>query len=134
METVKGKPISQLPLCGVFAVAFIAGKPVEEVFELFKDRYGKSNHWQGRVSRRACLAVLEQIGIKFSPVQQGDWKNCSLAKWIDWYTAKGKTYFVETSSHFQVVRDGIVHDQCGSLPIGKVKGRLSRVKRALLIH
>lgn len=123
-----------MPLCGVFAAAFVAGKPVAEVFACAKLRFSKSNRWQGGLTRHECHCLLRLLGVKWTEVDyMVQRRGCSLAKWVDWHTAKGRTYLVETGGHFQVVRDGIVYDQCGSESVDDFKGKRSHVESALLI-
>lgn len=131
-ETVNGKAICDLPLCGIFAIAFVAGRPVEEMFSLYKKTHRKSNGWRGRTHHDKCQVILNKLGIEWSPVK-GLLTSCSLAKWVEWHTVKGRTYIVGTGSHIQVVRDGIVHDQHGCAPIDDYRWKRSRVKIATLI-
>ena len=126
-----------MPLCGVFAAAFVLGKPVAEVMTMFRRKFLKGSRWQGRMSRRELHTLLRLLGVKWTEVgYMAQKRRCSLAKWVDWNTAKGGTYLVETGGHFQVVRDGIVYDQVQGVngtPIDSFSMRRHRVKCALLI-
>jgi hypothetical protein len=139
MEKLNGKPISELPLCGVFAVAHIADKPVGYVFELCKKLFHKPNNWRGRLSMKKCLALLDALGVPYSHVDRNPWergrpgRKCTLTKWANWFAARGRTYLVETGSHFQIVCDGCVRDQRGVRPIEDFKGKRSLVQRAVLV-
>ena len=53
----------------------------------------------------------------------------TLKTFVDQHTIKGKTYIVTTSSHVQVVKDGIVIDQRGSFPISKYWGKNKKLKK-----
>ena len=139
--------------CGVFAVAYVAGKPIDEVFELFKKRYRKTSRWQGRTTSVIRHEMLNHLGVRCKSMEPGMVKtikipypdgikeayagtsSMTLAKWVDLNTAKGKTYIVDTTGHVQVVHDGIVHDQHGSKPVDVFWGRRKRVREATqIIH
>ena len=133
-DTINGKPINRMGCCGVFAVAFVAAKPVEEVFGLFKKRFHRGNRWRGRTYDCEQSEILTSLGVKWSGVSYTvEGRKCSLAKWVDWHTVKCRTYIVRAGHHIQVIRDGIVHDQNGSKPIGEFWGRNKRVRGARLM-
>lgn len=135
-ERINGTIISELPLCGIFAIAFVADKSVTTVFKQFRKIYKKPPQWRGRTSRSKCVAMLKHYGLTWEEMPETGvygHRNSALYRWVDWYCTKGRTYFVETTGHWQVVRDGIVHDQCGSRPIAEFTGKGRRVRCAFVM-
>jgi hypothetical protein len=150
MKEINGKAICRMGCCGVFAVAYVAGKPIEEVFELIKKRYRKGNRWQGATSSKVREGMLKYFGVRFKPVHKviriayRDGIKASyagtdltgsgtLATWVDLHTVRGVTYIVENCDHVMVICDGIMHDQNRSGPISDYRRKRSRVESALQI-
>ena len=128
MEMINGTTIDKLPLCGVMAVANCAGVAIQDAFEAFKAKFKLGGSWKGRTSCNQLSAMLKHYDVKFQRQKVVDGK-ISLARFIDWHTAKGKRYMVRTGNHFQYIEDGVVTDQRGSFPIDEFWG-----KRKMVTH
>jgi hypothetical protein len=130
MERIEGHWVSNMPLCGVHAVAHVADKSVKEMFYMFKRRFNKPGQWRGRVTHQERGIMLNQLGIEYKHVVG---TTGTLSRWVDWHTSKSETYIIETSCHVQVVRDGVVTDQSETKPIDKYRWKRARVVRAIVI-
>ena len=76
--------------------------------------------------------MLKHYNVKFQ-WQKNVGGKISLARFIDWHTAKGKRYMVRTGNHFQFIEDGIVTDQRGSFPIDEFWGKRKMVTHVWVI-
>ena len=135
MEKLGSKEISQLPLCGVCAVANVANVGVVDAFYDFKKKLKKSHQWKGRTKYSCRSKMLKHYKIKHKALN--DVPRVTLSKFVEWYTVKGKAYIVTTTSHTQVVKDGMVTDQRGTFPIAEYWGKSKRLyvgsEKAILI-
>jgi len=130
MEMINGTTIDKLPLCGVMAVANCAGVAIQDAFETFKAKCKKSSSWKGATRSSERNKMLKYYKVKFTEAKVG---KCSLAKFIDWNTAKNKKYIVRTGGHVQVVENGLVTDQRGTFPIDEFWGKRKIVTHVLVI-
>ena len=132
MEMINGTTIDKLPLCGVMAVANCAGIAIQDAFEAFKAKFKLGGSWKGRTNCNQLSAMLKHYNVKFQ-WQKNVGGKISLARFIDWHTAKGKRYMVRTGNHFQYIENGIVTDQRGSFPIDEFWGKRKMVTHVWVI-
>lgn len=131
MEMINGTTIDKLPLCGVMAVANCAGIAIQDAFEAFKAKFKLGGSWKGRTNCSQLSAMLKHYNVKFRATRVD--QKVNLARFVDYYTAKGKRYMVRTGNHFQYIEDGIVTDQRGSFPIDEFWGKRKMVTHVWVI-
>jgi hypothetical protein len=116
------------PICGVLAVAAVAGRSFQEVWDFMAPQMGPK--WKGRTGPDDRAKALEYFGVRFEARA-----SCMPLSWFVRLVARpGVTYLVRTTRHAQVVRDGWVMDQDGVVPIDKHWGRRKRVIQYLVIN
>ena len=127
MEMINGTTIDKLPLCGVMAVANCAGIAIQDAFEAFKAKFKLGGSWKGRTNCGQLSAMLKYYGVKYRATKVD--QKVNLARFVDYYTAKGRRYMVRTGNHCQYIENGIITDQRGSFPISEFWG-----KRKMVTH
>jgi hypothetical protein len=120
------------PICGVLAVAVVAGITFAEATEVIKRNLMP---WQkrhgGRTYPEQLEASLRELNVNFHvlPIME----KLTLERWITKYCNPGKTYMIATSRHFVTFRDGIVVDQYEINPISVFGARRCFVRQVLEI-
>ena len=142
------KDLSKEPMCGVVAVAHVAGVPAAAAFAAFKEALSKTGGWRGRTTdaeRRAMLARLQvefasldpprhpRAGRRGRPKKRAP-RYMQLLEWTESHAEQGVTYIVATSRHCQVVRDGNVTDQRGTRAVQDFWGRRKHIQTILKIE
>ena len=134
------------PVCGVVAVAHVAGVSAETAFAEFKQHLQKTARWRGRTTEAERRRMLEHYKVRFELLGQPRLKRegrrgrpklntlgMQLQQWAELCAQDGVWYLVTTSRHCQVVRDGIVTDQGGTQQMRDFWGRRKHVKSVLHI-
>lgn len=98
------------PNCGVVAVAYLAGKPVGEVFQDFKKTFGRGNSWKGRTHTYEQTTMMKKYGVKYEGVDLHPKIN-TFSQWLRYAMDPSKTYRVTVTGHVMVVDKGHVIDQ-----------------------
>jgi len=119
-ETINGRAAADMPCCGVYAVAHLAGRPIGEFFNTARKLLGRSGSWKGRTWWRERAVMLDHCGLAYQDASPPQWyPRITLKTWARRHAQPGVTYLVDTTGHTQVVRDGFVTDQCGTRRIGE---------------
>ena len=123
------------PNCGVTAMAIAANISFDSAWDLLKRVGTKINGTTGRPKKFTGATfnadrelAYKKIGLKTKKI---DWEKIkssghtvlTLKNFVEWGTAKGKTYIVTTTGHVQVVKDNWVIDQGGAKPIDEFHGK-----------
>ena len=138
------------PNCGVTAMAIAANISFDSAWDLLervhRDRRGgllsniktknnmfsKKTKFTGATFDADRELAYKKIGLKTKKI---DWEKIkssghtvlTLKNFVEWGTAKGKTYIVTTTGHVQVVKDNWVIDQGGAKPIDEFHGKAKHV-------
>jgi len=118
------------PNCGVTAVAVAAGCPFEDAWRVMSA--GKRGNWKGRTTHNERLAALRWFGVRFRPINFLFRE--TLVSFVRRRAEPGRLYYVWTTGHVQMVRDGVVLDQLGPKPIHAFWGRRKLIRSVLLIE
>ncbi len=129
MEKLQGQNIDKLPLCGVLSVSIASKKSLSETFDKFKKLNKKANNWKGRTHHKERLKVLKHYNVKSKEFKLG---KITLKHFTDQHTIKGKMYMITTTSHVQIVKDGMITDQRGTKSISEYWGKNKRLNRIQL--
>ena len=140
-------PAVRTPVCGVVAVAHVAGVSAETAFAEFKQHLQKTARWRGRTTEAERRRMLEHYEVRFELLGQPRLKRegrrgrpklntlgMQLQQWAEICAHEGVCYLVTTSRHCQVVRDGIVTDQGGTQQMRDFWGRRKHVKSVVQIR
>ena len=113
-QSINGKDASRMPCCGIYALAELSGRSLQFVFDWYKEKYNRPANWKG-----------------------SSYKRMTVRKFVDEYTAKGKTYLLMTGSHFLVIKGGrneaICIDQGARCSVDNYYGKNKKVRRAVQI-
>jgi len=142
------------PNCGVTAMAIAANISFDSAWDLLKrvhrDRRGghlsniktnnnmfsKKTKFTGATHDAERELAYKLIGLKTTKL---NWKDkyaiakkngnfvLTLKNFVEWGTAKGKTYIVTTTGHVQVVKDDWVIDQGGAKSIEEYHGKAKHI-------
>lgn len=108
-----GQEYAKLPVCGLFALAFLSGVPFETCRENYRQSNNKPSSWKGRTHYLLLLSELDRLNVKYTKETWG--KKRSLASFVraDALLDEQGTYFVRTGNHFMVIHKGYSIDQAG---------------------
>ncbi len=121
------------PNCGVVAVAYLAGKPVKDVFRDFKTTFGKGGNWKGRTYTYEQDVMMKKYDVKFKPVDLHHRIN-TFSQWLRCSMDPKKTYRVTVTGHVMVVDKGHVIDQSKLTHYKELKtGKCKKVRSVLEI-
>jgi len=124
------------PNCGVTAMAIAAGISFDSAWDLLERVDRRSKKFTGATFDADRERAYKKLGLKTTKI---NWKdrydiakkkgnlNLTLRNFVEWGTAKGKTYIVTTTGHVQVVKDGWVIDQGGAKPIEEFHGKAKHI-------
>ncbi len=113
--------------CGVLAVANVANVELATAANVFIKLCKRSpNKWKGGTRHQDRVKVLNHYKVKWEEFKTVP---MTLSHFVDQHTVKGKTYIITTTSHVQLVKDGIVTDQRGSFPVSDYWGKKKRLKK-----
>jgi hypothetical protein len=105
-------------------VAVFTGAPFRDVWGFIAKR--KRGNWKGRTYHHDQRDALKQFN-KGRTVSVKVTNRKSLSRFAREDARPGVVYMIRTTGHQQVLKDGIVVDQGGSVPIEKYWGRRKRV-------
>ena len=125
------KPISA-PLCGPYAIALAAVRPLDEVFAQAQSILGRAQQWRGRIQRGEIITLMRSLDVPFRVLR--DCQGKSLAetlKDLDF----GSQFLVNITGHYVIVLDGLIFDQHFPLgePIATYRWRRRSVRRVFEI-
>lgn len=112
-----------LPNCGVVAVSVFTGVSYREVEAAFR-RVSKrcaSRKWKGPTRPWEQAAVLKQLNHARSVGFRTQRK--TLQRWAKENAWPGVTYMIGTTAHKQVLKDGYITDQGGTVHVSEHWGR-----------
>ena len=132
IETIDGKSVTRMPCCGVAAVAHVAGLSIADTFEIFKTKLKKKSNWKGRTYDCERVVIMNALKVQHREYK-GAGHRVTLAKFIDQHTKPDTTYMIRTTSHVQVVRNGVITDQRGNSSVSDYWGSRKIVKSVLII-
>ena len=112
--------------CGVAAVSNVSNVPLSEVHVKFIKLCKKKPTWTGGTHHNERVKVLKYYRVKF---QEFKLLGMTLKTFVDQHTVKDTTYIVTTSSHVQVIKNGMVTDQRGTVHISEYWGRNKKLKK-----
>lgn len=103
---------SEVPNCGVTAVAVISEKSVAEVHQYMAKKYKKASHWKGRTAVYQVIETLNDFGfrLRFHFERKGSRRGPQIRKQC---FALNTVYLAITSSHMFVVYNDAFYDQSG---------------------
>lgn len=115
--------------CGVLAVAVCANVPFAKAWEALRIIKRKDGRWKGSTRNEERVQALTMLGASFR--DSGPVRPMALTTWVFRCAKPNVTYLVRTRGHVQVIRNRIVLDQKGSVPIRLYWGRNKRVTQFL---
>lgn len=120
---LKGKCAKKMPVCGLYAVAHLAGVSLDDVYNHVQKKNKKAKHWKGRTQFGDRAAAIK----KFLKVEPFKTERQSLRSFIYDTAHINKKFLVRTTGHVQVVERGIVTDQQGTFQPNEYWGINKRV-------
>tara|TARA_R110001583_G_scaffold87186_1_gene227821 strand:+ start:1786 stop:2217 length:432 start_codon:yes stop_codon:yes gene_type:complete len=135
-QSINGKDASRMPCCGIYALAELSGRSLQFVFDWYKEKYNRPANWKGSSYESHIFgSCLKRFGLKKNSINYS--KRMTVRKFVDEYTAKGKTYLLMTGSHFLVIKGGrneaICIDQGARCSVDNYYGKNKKVRRAVQI-
>jgi len=126
------KPSSTLPVCGVTAVAVVAGLDFLKVYDAMKKREGKRGNWKGRTRPEEIDRALKAHGVVATRMEMDNRRKAkrqtlkTFARGVD----HSLPMILRTTGHIQVLKDGYVIDQTLSkpVPVSQYNGRNKYVR------
>ena len=131
-KEINGKPVAQLPCCGIFAAAVVMGQEPQKVFNAYKREYGKSNRWKGSTYRESMLKFLTKKKVRWSEVEHP--KRITVKKFGERYAKPSGVYMIWVSGHVMTLCKGELIDQWHHQKLFEAKRNRSIVKKAILIE
>jgi hypothetical protein len=116
---------SNLPNCGMVAIAYIADKPVPKVTADFKRRHNRRGNWKGRSYTHEQDDMLKYYGVNYKDIKN---KFATVGKWARLEAKRDTVYRVTVSGHVFVVHNGNVIDQNGVEPVARSAENRRRIK------
>lgn len=99
--------VTNLPNCGVTAIAIVTGQPYRKVWDWFATRNNHTTgHWKGRTFSSQYSQAMEAFGTKFKACPVG----MTVEGFVNWHTVKDRTYLINVSGHVFVLRNGVIAD------------------------
>ena len=135
-EFINGKDASRMPCCGIYALAELSGRSLQSVFDWYKKTYNRPANWQGSAYESHIFgSCLKRFGLKKKKINYD--RRMTVRRFVDEYTAKGKTYLLMTGSHFLVIKGGrdeaICIDQVERCAVDDYYGKNKKIRRAVQI-
>lgn len=105
------------PICGLVSIAIIANITIAEADQLARKYFNHGKRFTGTTTHDQRMAVLNELGVAY---RQVPFKRTSLAKYIreNIYYKPG-FYMINVTGHVVTFNNGLVADQCGSVPFEK---------------
>ncbi len=119
-----GKPITNLPICGVFALHLITAKPLKELYEECRAVVGTGQKFKGGTFHNERITVLKNNNVEFTDIELT--KRMSLKNVIENYY-RGKPLMIRVNRHVIIFHRGLIFDQKD--PSGRDKSRTSYYRK-----
>lgn len=112
-NSIAGKSISQLPICGIYAISLFLNIPLVNVFNDYKKMFDKRDNWKGRTLHSNRKALL-QNAYKCELVEITT--NLALAEFCKAYLLNSheQKYLITISGHVLIYSKGLLFDQTHS--------------------
>jgi len=111
-----------LGCCGVLAVAMLADVPFQTAWDALLSLQPRPKRWRGGTTHTQRLKALALLGVATESAQ--GLPRRTLATIVrSTLLEPGVTYMVRVRGHVVTVRNGIVVDQAGALPIAQHPSR-----------
>jgi hypothetical protein len=144
MEYPKGY-ISDLPNCGIVAIAALTGQEYRTVWEWFRKKNKRPGQWRGATFASDYPEALAALGKKESRLifegkksakKIGQQRPMPLHYWVSIYSKKypGKKFLVNSCNHTMAVENGVVLDQSGIKPVNEHKSKGRRITKAWIVE
>ncbi len=118
------------PWCAVLATAIFTGRSFAETWDFAKKKFKKPQNWRGMLLtsevKRLVSSLNKDRSAQFTPSRR-----MTLNTFAKTEAKEGYRYYVLTTRHAQVVEDGYVTDQEGTVPVTVHPKRNKRVKFAI---
>ncbi|MFC3706329.1 hypothetical protein ACFOOL_16400 [Devosia honganensis] len=128
--------VSDLPNCGITALAVVTGQDYETMRLWFEKAMGikRPGAWKGWTKSSYYEKALRHFKVRFRwAVPAG--ASIALGAFSEMHTLKSATYLIRIPGHVLVLRDGLVLDNRGSEPVKPVeKYRRRKVTHAWIIN
>jgi hypothetical protein len=133
------------PNCGITAIAVLTGVPFQDAWQYY-NIVSPDPTRKGETLWAYTCKTINELGVNMEailcpyryPYQCEDsprWTKYSVMKFVREVAEKGVTYFVRTSRHVLVVKDGLVIDQGSNrVPIDRYwhkKGHVSKIMKVI---
>jgi len=116
----------ELPCCGVAVLCHILDKPFQDVYENVKKSFDKDENWYGGMTIPEFLLMLIYEDIDFEEKQS----DLTLEQYAKLSTDE---CIINTPNHFQLYKNGIMHDQYGSYPAEQSKWKDKKITKIIKI-
>lgn len=101
-----------LPCCGIFCGALIAGVEPQEVFDAYKLANNKDGRWRGStVTRKLTRLLHSQFDVRLKEMELIGLGRLTVRKFWIKYADPGVTYLVALRTHMVVIDKGRLIDQ-----------------------
>lgn len=119
----KGDYSSQ-PVCGIFAIAVLSGKSVEDVFSHHKEFFHKKDRWRGRTRWSHLLGHLSDYELEYEEL-----KISKRTRISNFPFEEDTKYLVRVGNHFIVVYNDLYVDQYGVWGYAKSRKQITHVAK-----